>query len=86
MKRMKTEMVVFAVGIVLTGVGILSDKMFNQGIMLPVGTVLLAIAFMLGLTEKPFVKNKTVIRKTLLAIELVSAMIGALVVTGVIGV
>ena len=84
MKRIKIEILIFAIGLVLTSVGILSDNMFNAGIVLPIGIGFLAVAFMVGLTEKPFVQSKTTLRKAILVVEFVCAIVGTLFVTGVI--
>ncbi len=75
-----------ALGAGLVGVmsAIFSDRVFNAGIALPLAVVLLAVAFMIGLTQMPFAVRRPVWRTIIIGAEFVAAGTAALCFLGVV--
>ena len=86
MRRIGTELTAFAIGLVAVGSAVVSDDVFNDGRALLVGTALLSIAFMIGLTQMPFSREKPRWRMATTGIELLCGIAAVLFLVGVIGV
>ena len=77
-------MTVFAAGIVSTGSAVVSPRVFNAGIALPVGSLLLVVSAVIGLTHMPFVREKPLSRKVSVGLEVVCSVIALLILFGMI--
>ena len=84
MKRIGIEIPVLGAGVVAAGSAVVSDEVFNAGIALLAGTILLAVAFLMGLTHTPFARETPRWRKVTTAAELICAVAAALFLFGVI--
>jgi hypothetical protein len=78
MRRIILEAALFTAGIVAVLAALLSDVVFNAGLALPVGILVLAVAFVLGVTDRPFAPGKPWWRKSIVAAELVCTVAAAL--------
>ncbi len=77
-------MTIFGAGLVCTGSAVISDRVFNAGIALPTGTLLMVGAFMMGLTQTPLLSPKPRWRKAVVGAEFICTVVAALFLIGVI--
>ena len=77
-------MTVLGAGIVGAASAVFSDKVFNDGRALLLGTILLAMAFMMGVTQMPFARHTPTWRKATTSVELLCTCVAALLLFGVI--
>ena len=79
------EMTLFAVGVIAIGGAIFSDRVFNAGMALPVGTLLMAVALFLGLAQMLSHAPKSGWRNASVTMEFVGTIGGIVLLLGVIG-
>jgi hypothetical protein len=84
MRRIGIEMAILGAGIAGAGSAVLSPRVFNAGIALPIGSLLLVVSFIVGLTHMPFAREKPWWRKLTVGAELLCSVVALLILFGMI--
>ena len=76
------EIIVFGAGVGGAGSAVLSDRVFNAGIALPLASAALVLAFFMGVTQMPSTQRRPWWRNALIAAELIAAVTAGLLLLG----
>lgn len=82
MKRINIECAILAGGILAAGSAVVSPEVFNEGIALETGLLLLVIALIMGITDGPFALSRPFWRWLFIGAEIVFTLAVGLILFG----